>query len=429
MKKILLIFRKDVRHLATFILTVLALQTVLAISQVRAVEIANARPQIIQFLITFLLLPFAWIFLVALLVLQEPITGENSFWVTRPYSRRGLLIAKLLFILVFLNLPLFLSDCFILQTLHLPVNIGQLVLRQLPLFTVVIVPAFALACASRNVSQFALFCVLFLVAFFLQGQLFDVPVQAEHYELFLILLPIVCLAFLAARWPLVASVFLLLSVTLSTTHLLHGQASLLGPPRVPTRTDTPEISFAGPIIATLHNETAYEIPLSVRDVPPDTVLYGVADSGPVHIKLEKDVGGYYLHFTGRPPNGSFHALLDTWVLNDKATYTAKLNAAQPFLVSSLGICRASLNPAPFQCWSGPRMLKSARVTARGSVPVILDGYFWQDSLLWGFTPIASFTLGDSNWTKLPPDTAVDFTPLFPLAHFVLPVSGNITPPR
>ena len=429
MTQILRIFRKDVRYLAPFILVVLGLQTALAISQVRAVEIVSERPRIVQFLVTFLLLPFAWIFLVALLVLQEPLAGENSFWLTRPYSRRSLLVAKFLFILVFLNLPLFLSDCFILDTLHLPVNLGHLVLRQLPLLTVIIVPAFAFACGSRNVSQFSLFCVLFLVALFLEGQLFDEPVQAENYELFLILLPFVCAAFLAARWTLVASVFILLPVTLFTTHLLHGQAFLLGPPRVPTKTDTPEISFAGPSMMTWRSGTAYEIRLSVRDVPPDTVLYGVADSGPVHITLEKDLGGYYLHFTGRPPSGSFHALLDTWVLNDKATYTAKLNAEQPFLVSSLGICRASVNPAPFQCWSGPRMLGSARVTAHGSVPVILDGYFWQDSLLWGFTPIASFTLGDSNWTKLPPATAVDFTPLFPMAHFVLPVSGNITLPR
>ncbi len=79
----------------------------------------SERPQIVQFLVSFLLLPFAWIFLVALLVLQEPLAGENSFWLTRPYSRRSLFLAKFLFILVFLNLPLFLSDCFILQMLHL----------------------------------------------------------------------------------------------------------------------------------------------------------------------------------------------------------------------------------------------------------------------------------------------------------------------
>ncbi len=53
-------------------------------------------------------------FLVGRLVLAEAITGDRQFWITRPYRWKSLLGAKLLFIIVFVNLPVLLAHLAIL---------------------------------------------------------------------------------------------------------------------------------------------------------------------------------------------------------------------------------------------------------------------------------------------------------------------------
>src|ERR1700733_7233624 len=52
--------------------------------------------------------------IVSRLVLAEAIPGDRQFWITRPYRWQSLLGAKLLFIIVFVNVPLFLAQLFIL---------------------------------------------------------------------------------------------------------------------------------------------------------------------------------------------------------------------------------------------------------------------------------------------------------------------------
>src|SRR5439155_1011099 len=61
-----------------------------------------------------LLLLAAWGFLLALLVLEEPLVGDRQFWITRPYRWPALLAAKLVFAALFIHLPSLLADCAIL---------------------------------------------------------------------------------------------------------------------------------------------------------------------------------------------------------------------------------------------------------------------------------------------------------------------------
>jgi hypothetical protein len=53
--------------------------------------------------------------LVGRLVLAEAIPGDRQFWITRPYRWQSLLGAKLLFIVMFVNLPIFVAQLFILS--------------------------------------------------------------------------------------------------------------------------------------------------------------------------------------------------------------------------------------------------------------------------------------------------------------------------
>ncbi len=160
MRQILHIFRKDVRQLWLPIVVVLLLTAAFAIFDILHTPISTpetARINQIASLLS-LLLTFAWWYLIAVLIYQEVLPGDRQFWLTRPYSWKALLGAKILFILVFLNVPLFISDCFILGTQGFPVlaDIPGLIFRQIPLSVLLVLPSFALATVTSGFTQFVL---------------------------------------------------------------------------------------------------------------------------------------------------------------------------------------------------------------------------------------------------------------------------------
>src|SRR5256885_7885270 len=53
--------------------------------------------------LVMILLPLAWWTLIARVIHDEVLPGDNQFWITRPYSWKSLLGAKALFILAFIR--------------------------------------------------------------------------------------------------------------------------------------------------------------------------------------------------------------------------------------------------------------------------------------------------------------------------------------
>jgi hypothetical protein len=104
MKPALRIFRKDVRHLWPRIAIVLALGLLVG-------WIVHARPpgpsEGAGAVLGWIMFLASW-YLIASVIHQEAIPGNRQYWLTRPISRRDLLAAKLIFLLVFLCLPDFL---------------------------------------------------------------------------------------------------------------------------------------------------------------------------------------------------------------------------------------------------------------------------------------------------------------------------------
>src|SRR5690348_3994597 len=94
MRQALHIFRKDARYLWPEICLILALVTVFGWSNPDAIE---------------LLVFTATAYLIARLIHAEALPGDRQFWITRPYRWQSLLGAKLLFVLVFVNLPIMLG--------------------------------------------------------------------------------------------------------------------------------------------------------------------------------------------------------------------------------------------------------------------------------------------------------------------------------
>ena len=158
------IFQKDVRGSHRFSRRYSCCNQVFAVGTVHSVGLVDPENRMEAILgFTEALLFVCWALLIALVILEDPLVGPNAFWLTRPYSWRSLLCAKILFVIAFLNLPLLISDCVILTALGLPLDFAHLLLRQLPLIALVIIPFFAFAAISNRLSQFWLFLVIALV--------------------------------------------------------------------------------------------------------------------------------------------------------------------------------------------------------------------------------------------------------------------------
>jgi hypothetical protein len=165
MQQALHIFVKDVRGLRYDLVVVLALTATFAWCEGHRIPFASDRVSQAAGLLK-VLLPLAWWYLAAQVVFAEPLPGDCQFWVTRPYRWKSLLSAKLLFIAAFVNLPLLLSDCFIvaLQGFHPFAHPAALAWRQVLFFAVLMLPMTVLACITVSIAQMAL-AVLAVITF------------------------------------------------------------------------------------------------------------------------------------------------------------------------------------------------------------------------------------------------------------------------
>jgi hypothetical protein len=155
MRQALRILRKDVRHLWPRAAVVVFLVAVYA--YIEAIFPRNFMLIFAEGGCGFLLMLAAW-FVVVSVIHEDRLTGNNQFWVTRPYSWRSLLLAKALFILLFLNLPVLLAQMAALAGAGLsPLHyLPKLLWRQLGFAAMSLAPVAALAAVTANLVQFAM---------------------------------------------------------------------------------------------------------------------------------------------------------------------------------------------------------------------------------------------------------------------------------
>jgi hypothetical protein len=166
MKQILHIFAKDTRHQWIEILISLALLAALVLRNPRysfmstsyAVSFSPwAGLGSLSWLLT-VLIPLSWWILISPVIHEERLVGDRQFWITRPYEWKSLLAAKVLFILVYLYLPLFLAQIAVLARVgfnpfaYLPGLLYNLFL----ITSLVILPLVALAAVTRNFARMTL---------------------------------------------------------------------------------------------------------------------------------------------------------------------------------------------------------------------------------------------------------------------------------
>ena len=150
MPQALHIFRKDARYLSREITLVLLFALTFAALHARGPNTSN------NSWAAELALVLATALLIGRLVLAEAIPGDRQFWITRPYRWQSLLGAKLLFIVTFVNGPLFLADLLILIIDGFPLRASApgLLWSQVLLFTFLALPFATLATLSSGMVPF-----------------------------------------------------------------------------------------------------------------------------------------------------------------------------------------------------------------------------------------------------------------------------------
>jgi hypothetical protein len=159
MTRILQIFRKDVRHLwpqAAASLILMALAAILDPTYTN-------EPQSLSYslLLGFALPLGCWNLIIAV-IHEEKLPGDRQYWLTRPYSWKELLTAKALFVLAFINLPLFVWHVGAFAAVGIPLgeHLPALLWRQLFFSAFYILPVAALAAITRSFGQVILTALL-----------------------------------------------------------------------------------------------------------------------------------------------------------------------------------------------------------------------------------------------------------------------------
>lgn len=167
------IFRKDFRHHWREIAASLALMVGFSWVQIRewtqqyrmAYGAASAAYEILSGLVVPLV-PIAWMFLIVRAVQGESLVGDRQFWVSRPYDWKKLLAAKALFVLVFVTVPLFITDFFLVAMAGFRpwTYIVGLLWLQLIWVLLLLLPTAALATVTASIGQILL-ALLFIVLY------------------------------------------------------------------------------------------------------------------------------------------------------------------------------------------------------------------------------------------------------------------------
>ncbi len=154
------IFRKDVRqHWREIVLSVTIIVAYAWHEVTRSLTSAYALYDFSFLAQTLpLLVVVAWAFLILRTSHAECLVGDRQFWVTRPYEWKKLLAAKLLFVLVFVNVPLLILQIFLLLEAGFPITpyVPGLLWLQLLWFLVLICPVATLATVTASIGQFVL---------------------------------------------------------------------------------------------------------------------------------------------------------------------------------------------------------------------------------------------------------------------------------
>ena len=156
------IFRKDVRHLWPHAAASVILMALAAILDPTYASLGQSTA---YSLLAGFALPLACWNLIIAAIHEEKLPGDRQYWLTRPYSWKGLLAAKALFVAAFINLPLFVWHFIVFAAVGIPLgeHLPALLWRQVFFSAFYILPIAALAAITRSLGQLILTALLGLL--------------------------------------------------------------------------------------------------------------------------------------------------------------------------------------------------------------------------------------------------------------------------
>ena len=103
-----------------------------------------------------------WTYLIAQAIHADGPRGDHQFWLTRPYKRRNLLLAKTLFVLAYVTLPFALAQAAIVVLMGLPLgsHVPGVIVTQLMWLAVAFVPIAAAASMTSTLPQLVIVVAL-----------------------------------------------------------------------------------------------------------------------------------------------------------------------------------------------------------------------------------------------------------------------------
>ncbi len=286
------IFQKDLRHIWPETLVGVILLAAFAWSApLKSPTSPYAAYAAILGALLHILIPIAWLVIIARLIQDEPLVGDRQFWVSRPYHWAKLLAAKLLYLLLFLYLPFFLMQVYLLKHAGLhPTTVVPALLHNLLLLTVILVlPITAIAAVTNTFTKVllstlgAIIYVLILVA--IGGYLVFDRMLPPHISaiaaIVLILLPAAALVYQYAtrrtaqsRLILIATpiLALVLFFILPATALIRASYPVVptGGGPILTPFPVPDHPVAGNLRLLPHNHVEVALPFRIEGVDRET---------------------------------------------------------------------------------------------------------------------------------------------------------------
>ncbi|HEY2360154.1 MAG TPA: hypothetical protein VGK36_03490 [Candidatus Angelobacter sp.] len=115
-----------------------------------------------------ILLVLGWMAILVRVIYEESLTGDRQFWVTRPYRWQSLLAAKILFVFIVINLPLFAAQlCLVAAAGFAPFRHFSRVLALNLTLAILLLPLATLAMVTggkRQMTRAIIMVLIFLVA-------------------------------------------------------------------------------------------------------------------------------------------------------------------------------------------------------------------------------------------------------------------------
>jgi len=188
MNQILHIFRKDVRQFWREI--ALSLGLLAAFTWYKPGEwLSDPDPAKWRGFLAPLLM-FGWGVLIVRDIQAEVLVGDRQFWVTRPYERTKLLAAKILLVVVVVNLPLLIADAILLRRAGFPLvpHVPGLLWLQLFLTLLLVLPVVTLGTVTSSVGQ-AVLVVLGVCLYFIASMMLSEATARSHWPRVVMSLP------------------------------------------------------------------------------------------------------------------------------------------------------------------------------------------------------------------------------------------------